>query len=55
MRKRKVVVDKMAEGKKAEPKTVVVPVGTRIMVETIDMLDSSRQKATSSQTAATRV
>ncbi len=34
-----------AEEKKKEPQTVVVPAGTRIMVETIDTLDSSRQKA----------
>ena len=38
-------VSAFAEEKKAEPKAVTVPVGTRIMVETIDMLDSSRQKA----------
>jgi hypothetical protein len=35
----------MAEETKAEPKAVTVPAGTRIMVETIDVLDSSRQKA----------
>ena len=38
-------VSAFAEEKKAEPKTVIVPVGTRIMVETLDALDSSRQKA----------
>lgn len=35
----------IAEEKKADPKPVTVPAGTRIMVETIDVLDSSRQKA----------
>jgi hypothetical protein len=35
-----------AEEKKAEEKkSVTVPAGTRIMVETLDNLDSSRQKA----------
>ena len=38
-------VTAFAEEKKVEPKTVIVPVGTRIMVETLDALDSSRQKA----------
>lgn len=35
----------MAEEKKAAPTVVTVPAGTRIMVETVDYLDSSRQKA----------
>jgi hypothetical protein len=35
----------MAEETRPEPKAVTVPAGTRIMVETIDVLDSSRQKS----------
>lgn len=35
----------LAEEKKEGPTAVTVPSGTRIMVETIDALDSSRQKA----------
>ena len=35
----------VAEAKKAEPVQLTVPAGTRMMVQTIDALDSSRQKA----------
>lgn len=38
-------VGAVAEDKKEAPKPVTVPAGTRIMVETVDALDSSRQKA----------
>ena len=38
-------VSAFTEEKKAGSKTVTVPAGTRMMVETLDHLDSSRQKA----------
>jgi hypothetical protein len=40
-----VTMSVVAEEQKSKPVQLTVPAGTRIMVETIDALDSSRQKA----------